>query len=100
MATGGPLSPDSLLHMLRRVLKRTGLSQRRFHDFKHTFATPALQNGADIKTVSGTPGHFSAGFTLDTCAHVTDSAQKAANTTEKLLSGSVRHSPKRSDPFR
>lgn len=100
MATGGPLSPDSLLHMLRRVLKRAGLPQGRFHDLRHTFATSALQNGADIKTVSGTPGHFSAGFTLDTCAHVTDSAQKAANTTGKLLSSSVQHSPKRSGPFR
>lgn len=31
----------------------------------------ALQNGVDIKTVSGVLGHFSAGFTLDTYAHVT-----------------------------
>ena len=31
----------------------------------------ALQNGVDIKTVSGMLGHFSAGFTLDTYAYVT-----------------------------
>ena len=59
-------------------------------DLRHTFATLALQNGVDIKTVSGMLGHFSAGFTLDTYAHVTTSAQKAAaNTMGKLLSGSV-----------
>ena len=58
----------------------------RFHDLRHTFATLALQNGVDIKTVSGMLGHFSAGFTLDTYAHVTTVAQKeAANTMEKVL---------------
>lgn len=46
-----------------------------------TFATLALQNGVDIKTVSGMLGHFSAGFTLDTYAHVTTSAQKEAAQT-------------------
>ena len=89
-ATGGPISPDSVLHMLHRVLKRAGLPEVRFHDLRHTFATLALQNGVDVKTVSGMLGHFSAGFTLDTYAHVTTSAQKAAaNTMGKLLSGSV-----------
>ena len=38
---------------------------------RHTFATLALQNGVDIKTVYGMLGHFFAGFTLDTYAHVT-----------------------------
>ena len=41
----------------------------------------ALLNGVDIKTVSGMLGHFSAGFTLDTYAHVTTSAQKEATET-------------------
>ena len=87
---GGPLSPDSVLHMLHRVLKRAGLPEVRFHDLRHTFATLALQNGVDIKTVSGMLGHFSAGFTLDTYAHVTTSAKrKAANTMSGVLSGAV-----------
>ena len=29
---GGPISPDSVLHMLHRVLKRAGLPKVRFHD--------------------------------------------------------------------
>ena len=64
--TGGPLSSDCVNNMLHRVLKRAGLPSIRFHDLRHTFATLALQNGVDIKTVSGMLGHFSAGFTLDT----------------------------------
>ena len=84
--TGGPISPDSVPHMLHRVLKRAGLPRVRFHDLRHTFATLALQNGVDIKTVSGMLGHYSAGFTLDTYAHVTTAAQKeAAKTMEKVL---------------
>ena len=80
-STGGPISPDSVNNMLHRVLKRAGLPSIRFHDLRHTFATLALQNGVDIKTVSGILGHFSAGFTLDTYAHVTTSAQKEAART-------------------
>ena len=57
---------------------------------RHTFATVALQNGVDIKTVSGMLGHYSAGFTLDTYAHVTTAMQtKAANTVSSFLSGAI-----------
>ena len=88
--TGGPMSPDSVLHMLHRVLKRAGLPKVRFHDLRHTFATLALQNGVDVKTVSGMLGHFSAGFTLDIYAHVTTSAKReAAKTMGNVLSGAV-----------
>ncbi len=85
---GGPISPDSVNNMLKRVLERAGIPKVRFHDLRHTFATLALQNGVDIKTVSGMLGHFSAGFTLDTYAHVTTTAQKeAAQTMGNVLAG-------------
>lgn len=88
---GGPISPNSVIHMLHRVLERAGLPQVRFHDLRHTFATPALQNRVDVKTVSGMLGHFSAGFTLDTYAHVTTSSQRqAAQTMGNVPSGSFR----------
>ena len=61
-----------------------------FHDLRHTFATMALQNGVDVKTVSTMLGHYSAGFTLDTYAHVTTDAQlKAAQTMGNILSRAV-----------
>lgn len=87
---GGPISPDSVLHMLHRVLKRAGLPKVRFHDLRHTFATLALQNGVDVKTVSRMLGHFSAGFTLDTYAHITSAAQRqAAETMGSVLAGTI-----------
>ena len=72
------MSPDSVLHMLQRVLKRAGLPRIRFHDLRHTFATMALQNGVDVKTVSSMLGHYDAGFTLRTYAHVTRQMQQKA----------------------
>ena len=49
-----------------------------------------LQNGVDVKTVSSMLGHYSAGFTLDTYAHVTTDAQmKAAQTMGNIRSRAV-----------
>ncbi len=88
--TGGPISPDSVLHMLQRVLKRAGLEKIPFHALRHTFSVLALQNGVDIKTLSAMLGHYSAGFTLDTYAHVTTAMQtQAANTVSSFLSDAI-----------
>ena len=43
----------------------------RFHEFRHIFATLSLQNGVDVKILSNTLDHYSAGFTLDTYTHAT-----------------------------
>ena len=85
------MSPDSVLHMLQRVLKRAGLPRIRFHDLRHTFAThgAAKRRGRENGVISML-GHYSAGFTLDTYAHVTTDAQlKAAQTMGNILSRAV-----------
>ena len=56
--------PDSVVNLHKKILKDAGLEHIRFHDLRHTFATLALQNGVDIKTVSSMLGHYDAGFTL------------------------------------
>ena len=76
--------------MLHRVLKRAGLPRIRSYDMRYTLAIVALQNGVDIKTVSGMLGRYCAGFTLDTYAHVTTQAQsQAADTMANILSDAV-----------
>lgn len=70
--------PDSIVNQHKKILKDASLEHIRFHDLRHTFATLALQNGVDVKTVSSMLGHYSAGFTLDTYTHVTEKMQEEA----------------------
>ncbi|MDR3981811.1 MAG: site-specific integrase [Dysosmobacter sp.] len=84
--TGAMYHPDSVSTLHQRILKDAGLEHLRFHDLRHTFATLALQNGVDIKTVSAMPGHYDAGFTLRTYTHTTRQKQdEAAQTMGNLM---------------
>ncbi len=76
--TGGMYHPDSIVNLHKKILKDAGLEHIRFHDLRHTFATIALQNGVDVKTVSSMLGHYDAGFTLRTYTHVTRQMQEKA----------------------
>lgn len=73
--------PDSVVNLHKKILKDAGLEHLRFHDLQHTFATTALQNGVDVKTVSSMLGHFDAGFTLRTYTHATRQKQDEATQT-------------------
>lgn len=69
----------NVLAKTQKECKKAGITENvRFHDLRHTFATLAIQNGVDAKTVSSILGHYSAGFTLDTYTHVTGEMQKDA----------------------
>ena len=82
-----PISPDSAYHAMKRILQKAELPDIRFHDLRHTFATHALANGVDPKSLAGILGHTNASFTLDTYAHVTSDMQKqAAVVTEDFMS--------------
>ena len=84
--TGAMYHPDSVATLHQRILKDAGLEHIRFHDLRHTFATLALQNGVDIKTVSAMLGHYDAGFTLRTYTHTTRQKQdEAAQTMGNLM---------------
>ena len=76
--TGEMYYPDSVVTLHKRILKDAGLEHIRFHDLRHTFATLALQNGVDVKTVSSMLGHYDAGFTLRTYTHATRQMQQKA----------------------
>jgi len=79
--TGDMYHPDSVVNLHKKILKDAGLPHIRFHDLRHTFATTALQNGVDVKTVSSMLGHYDAGFTLRTYTHATRQKQDEAATT-------------------
>jgi len=79
--TGEMYYPDSIVNLHKKILKDAGLPHIRFHDLRHIFATMALQNGVDVKTVSSMLGHYDAGFTLRTYTHATRQKQDEAAQT-------------------
>ena len=84
--TGGMFDPDSFRHTHEKILKTIGAEHIRFHDLRHTFATLSLKNGVDVKTLSSTLGHYSAGFTLSTYTHATpDMMREAADTMGDVI---------------
>ena len=88
--TGGMFDPDSFRHTHEKILKAIGAEHIRFHDLRHTFATLSLKNGVDVKTLSSTLGHYSAGFTLSTYTHATaEMKREAAETIGGVISGAM-----------
>ena len=77
------MSPDSVLHMLQRVLKRAGLPRIRFHDLRHTFATMALQNGVDVRAVQEVLGHEHLN-TTEIYTHIDNEALRVAAKANPL----------------
>ena len=73
-----PRNPNTMQKKIRKVLERADCKRIRFHDLRHTFATTALANGMDIKTLSSIIGHVSSSTTLDIYLHSTDKMQKEA----------------------
>lgn len=76
--TGEMYHPDSVVKLHEKILRDAGLEHINFHALRHTFATMALQNGVDVKTVSSMLGHYDAVFTLRTYTHATRQMQDSA----------------------
>lgn len=84
---GRPMHPHNLWRRwngLVTVLNLVGTEGRppTFHDLRHTYATAAIANGADVKTVSNQMGHSDATMTLNTYASVDPDA--AARVAQRL----------------
>ena len=90
-----PRNPNTMQKKIRKVLERADCKRIRFHDLRHTFATMALANGMDIKTLSQVIGHVSSSTTLDIYLHSTDKMQKeAARSIDRGIRGVSKDSEK------
>ena len=69
---GGYIEPRTFRDYYEQILAMSGLGHYTFHALRHTFATRAMEQGMDAKTLSMLLGHYSVAFTMDTYTHVQD----------------------------
>jgi len=83
---GKHLYPNAIDRNVKKVFTDIGVPQMRFHDLRHSYATLALQNGDDLKTVSEALGHSSVAITADVYASVSQRMrQDSADRMEKYI---------------
>lgn len=75
---GGIIEPRTFKDYYNQLLQASGLRHFTFHALRHTFASRAMEQGMDPKTLSEIMGHYSVSFTLDTYAHVLDGHKQEA----------------------
>ena len=75
---GKPMIPYTISQAWRRLTRRLGIPNVRFHDLRHTSATMLLKAGVHPKIVQERLGHSSISITLDTYSHVTRGMQRQA----------------------
>jgi integrase len=75
---GRPLDPNVLGRRFRKLARKHGHPELRFHDLRHTCATLLLAAGVDAKKVQEIMGHESISTTLDIYGHVLPTMQKEA----------------------
>ena len=73
---GKHLTSVTIYNHFKAIVTQMGLPEVRFHDLRHTYATLALQNGVDVKTVSNNLGHATVAFTMDKYVHVSMTMQQ------------------------
>ena len=96
---GEPRNPTAVYHRFQLILERSHCKKIRFHDLRHTFATMALENGMDIKTLSAMIGHISAETTLNIYSHITDTMQQqAAVRIDREIGGTDAQMPEPDPP--
>lgn len=85
---GEPLNAVTISQFFKRMVRKNGWSGKRVHDLRHTYATLAIQNEIDIKTVSAHMGHTTAAFTLDRYGHVSERMRdNGAERMQKYIDG-------------
>jgi integrase len=77
--TGRHLHPGhDVLEELKKLLKKAGLPDVRFHDLRHSVATMLLSMGTYPKVVQELLGHSQISMTLDIYSHVLPTMQRDA----------------------
>lgn len=82
---GTVMSPQTLYHAFKRILKQCGLPDIRFHDLRHSYATLCIDLNIPLKVISQNLGHSSTAVTDAVYADSIKAKQSVSDIiTEKL----------------
>jgi integrase len=70
--------PAFLVYVWKPLLAKAGLTYRKYHSTRHTFATWLLSDGADLRWVQQQMGHATIAQTADTYGHVQPERHESA----------------------
>ena len=95
---GRALHPDTITTRFNRLVDRAGVPHIRLHDVRHTYATLAMDEGVDPKTLSDRLGHANTSVTLQIYIHQshgldTVMAQELGDLIQSALTPRSRTSP-------
>lgn len=75
-----PMFPDSPTKFCKQMEKKYGINDFHPHKLRHSFASIAITNGADIVSVSEILGHSDVAVTLRVYSHSNEEARKRASS--------------------
>lgn len=70
------IEPTIYERIFSTYLEEAGIKNTNFHTLRHTFATRAVEQGFDIKSLSELLGHSSVKFTMERYVHPSDTHKK------------------------
>ncbi len=77
-----PIAVRSLRAAYDQALDRAGISDFRFHDLRHTFATRLVQNGVDLYKVKELLGHKTIAMTMRYAHHYPESLRSSVEVLD------------------
>jgi len=81
-----PMHPQSPTRYMKNLSRRSGIPDLHPHKLRHTFASIAITNGADVASVSEVLGHSDKAVTLRMYTHAdAESMKRAAEITREAI---------------